>query len=213
MRAGLAYPGRGTMSRTAGNSGIRPASRPRRLALLALPAVFASVWIWLAVAGAGTTLAGAQLIDVKGHVVGQVTFSQAGGHASRVRYSVRGLAGGFHGFHIHVNGVCDVAHRFDSVGDHYDRAHREQPFDGQMPSVLVGSNGTGAGSFLTDRFTVADVLGRAVVVHAFADNFANVPIGNAKDQYWPNGPKAVAKTSATGNAGPPVACGVIRRIR
>jgi Cu-Zn family superoxide dismutase len=181
--------------------------------LLILPAAFASVWIWLAVAGAGSALARAQLIDLKGDVVGQVTFSQAGDHASRVRFAVHGLLGGFHGFHIHVNGVCDASHGFPSVGGHYDHANREQPFDGEMPSILVGSNGVGAGSFLTDRFTVADVEGRSVVVHAFSDNFANVPIGNAKDQYFPNGPNAVAKTSATGNAGPPIACGVIRKIR
>ena len=51
----------------------------------------------------------------------------------------------------------------------------------------------GGGAYLavlTDRFSVADVLGRTVVIHSGADDFHTQPAGNA---------------------GTKIACGVIRR--
>ena len=182
-----------------------------RLLVLVVPALFASAWIWIAVAGAGPGQATVVLRDLKGDAVGRVTLTQTSGTGTRARYWVRGLPTGFHGVHVHVNGVCDAASGFATIGDHYDHLHRQQPFDGDLPVLLVGSDGTGSGSFVTDRFTVDDVEGMALVVHAFPDNYANVPLGNLKDEYWPNGPRAVDTTSATGNAGAAIACGVIER--
>src|SRR5205807_1271051 len=143
----------------------------------------------------------AVLRDLRGTVVGGVGLSPGPGGSTRVHYWVRRLPAGFHGFHVHVNGVCDPSRFFDSVGDNFDRLHREQPFDGDLPVILVGAGGTGSGSFVTDRFSVADVEGRSIVVHAFPDNYANVPIGKQPDQYWPNGRAAIAATNGTGNAG------------
>ena len=57
---------------------------------------------------------------------------------------------------------------------------------------------------------MADLAGKAVIVHAGADNFGNIPLGAALDQYTANDPAAVAKTQNTGNAGDRIACGVIR---
>ena len=72
--------------------------------------------------------------------------------------------------------------------------------------------------FNTDRYTVADIVGAAVIVHADPDNYANIP-----DRYVAPGPSASpvasavpvmvpgpdAATLATGDAGPRIACGVI----
>ena len=195
------------------SAGGNARGRVWRLLLLVVPAVFATAWIWIAVAGAGSAQASAVLYDLKGHRVGRAVLAQGPANSTRIRYYVHGLPAGFHAFHVHVNGVCDAHHGFDTVGDHYDHLRREQPFDGDLPVILVGSNGTGSGSFVTDRFQVDNVEGMALVVHAFADNYANVPIGNSKDEYWPNGPRAVDITSGTGNAGEPIACGVIQKVR
>lgn len=63
--------------------------------------------------------------------------------------------------------------------------------------------------FTTGRLTRSDLRVRAVVVHAGPDNFGNVPLGTAADQYTANSPAAVAKTAGTGNSGDRLACGVI----
>jgi Cu-Zn family superoxide dismutase len=78
-----------------------------------------------------------------------------------------------------------------------------------MPPILVNADRTGRGTFVTDRFEVGDVVGRAVIVHALPDNFANVPLGSMPSDYAPNGPEAIVRTQATGNSGAAIACGVI----
>ena len=55
--------------------------------------------------------------------------------------------------------------------------------------------------FVTDRFSVADLAGRAVMIHAGPDNFGNVPVGTALNQYAANGTDATTLTANTGNAG------------
>ena len=76
---------------------------------------------------------------------------------------------------------------------------------GDLPSLLVNQDGTGALEAATDRFDVDDLLagsGTAVIVHAGPDNFANIPSRYA--------PAPDATTLATGDAGARVACGVIQ---
>jgi Cu-Zn family superoxide dismutase len=48
-----------------------------------------------------------------------------------------------------------------------------------------------------------------VIVHAGSDNYGNIPIGDAPDQYTPNSEAATEATAKTGNAGARIACGVI----
>jgi Cu-Zn family superoxide dismutase len=63
--------------------------------------------------------------------------------------------------------------------------------------------------FVTDQFEAHDLIGRAVVLHAAADNYGNVPVGEADNQYMPNDAAATDLTAGTGNAGARIACGVI----
>jgi Cu-Zn family superoxide dismutase len=169
---------------------------------------------------------GAVLHDPRGATVGVVTFSKAGS-GTRVTAAMQRnpyvAPGKFHGFHVHANDnaangtgcaadpkaapstwfVSADGHLAGTGGTHGDHA-------GDMPSPLIARDGTAILMFTTDRFTPSSVVGRAVVLHAGADNFGNVPTGSAADQYTPNTPAATAKTQATGNAGDRVACGVVR---
>jgi len=80
---------------------------------------------------------------------------------------------------------------------------------GDLPSVFVNNDSTVSMRFDIDRIAIADLVNRVVILHAKPDNFGNVPVGTADDQYTP-GKDALAKTQATGNASDRIACGVIR---
>jgi Cu-Zn family superoxide dismutase len=80
-----------------------------------------------------------------------------------------------------------------------------------MPSLLVNDDGSAEMQFVTGRFEPRELVGRAVIVHAGPDNFANVPLGSGAAQYTANAPDATTATNNTGNAGDRLACGVIER--
>ena len=81
------------------------------------------------------------------------------------------------------------------------------------PDLTFGTDGivnnSPRGQNDIDRIAIADLANRVVILHAKPDNFGNVPVGTADDQYTP-GKDALAKTQATGNASDRIACGVIR---
>lgn len=150
------------------------------------------------------------LRNVNGVAVGKVALTASSAKAPvEVRISVRRLQPGFHGFHVHAVGKCE-APSFMSAGGHLKAggtahgAHR-----GDMPSLLVKRNGTASLRFTTDGFRIGDLRdadGSAIMVHAGADNFANIP-----PRYAPSGPDQV--TQDTGDSGGRVACGKIGAAR
>lgn len=160
--------------------------------------------------------------------VGQVRFFTLGS-ATEVEVSLRlpqrlaAAGGSFHGFHVHGNDVpangngciADPAAPpstwFLSADGHYSepgKPHREHL--GDLPVVYLERDGQSTATFVTDRFRPADVIGRAIIVHAQPDNYHNIPLGSAPTAYTPNSATATALTTATGNAGDRVVCGVIR---
>ena len=57
--------------------------------------------------------------------------------------------------------------------------------------ALFGSNGLALSLFLTNRFSIDEVIGRTVIIHDRPDDFTSQP---------------------SGNSGTKIACGVIQRI-
>ena len=47
-----------------------------------------------------------------------------------------------------------------------------------MPPLL-GANGYAFGAFVTDRFTISEIIGRSVILHAHPDDFTTQPAGGA----------------------------------
>jgi Cu-Zn family superoxide dismutase len=165
----------------------------------------------------------ASLATADGTQIGSVEFKTDRNHTD-VRVRLGGTPGidAFHGFHIHANDVATngdgcvadpaaaPATWFVSADGHYNpTAQTHSHHIGDMPSVFVNADGSVETRFQIDRITPSDLNGKVVILHAGADNFANVPVGPNADQYTP-GPDALAKTQATGNAGDRIACGVIR---
>lgn len=170
----------------------------------------------------------ATLRDPAGHAVGTVTFRVGSDHTgvnAVLRPNPYVAPDAFHGFHVHANSdpangtgcVADPSQPsatwFVAVDGHLSAAGQGHGHhDGDMPSPLVNEDGTARLSFTTDRIGLANLANRAVVLHAGPDNFGNVPVGTAPDQYTPNSPSATDKTVRTGNAGDRVACGLITLV-
>lgn len=117
----------------------------------------------------------------------------------------RGIEPGFHAVHIHETGQCQGD--FSSAGNHFDKGNNSHPnHSGDLPSLRVpAGDKVGAMLFVTDAFTMADVLaddGTAVIIHAGADNFGNIP-----QRY--GGPDS--ETLKAGDSGPRIGCGVIQK--
>jgi superoxide dismutase, Cu-Zn family len=162
--------------------------------------------------GRSGRFATATLRDAAGERVGTVFFKQRGRDGTVLVFGrARDLPAGFHGFHVHTTGLCD-APGFTTAGGHYNpegSTHRDHA--GDMPSLLINSDGEGYIGFATDRFTISELVaddGSAVIVHAAADNFANIPDRYRSPASPPQGGPD-PETLATGDAGSRLACGVV----
>src|SRR5215217_1992587 len=109
----------------------------------------------------------ASLYTQTGEAAGTVTFTEEAGQVE-VRAEVANLPPGFHGFHVHTNGVCDAATQFQSAGGHLDLGSGDVPgggMAGDMTNLYVGADSKGMISFLVDRFALPNLLadgGRSV---------------------------------------------------
>lgn len=178
-------------------------------------------------AGAHDQWARASLRGADGTRLGTVTFS-GDRHSDQTEVTVQlrraGALETFHGLHIHANDtspngegcVADPAQPpatwFVSADGHWKHVATEVHggHAGDLPSVFVNADGSARIRYNVDKLNPSEVVGRAVVLHAGPDNFGNVPVGPATDQYTA-GATALAKTQATGNAGDRYGCGVIFR--
>lgn len=83
-------------------------------------------------------------------------------------------------FHIHSGSHC-TGTKDDPYADangHFDKNNCPHPsHSGDMPP-LFGNDGTAYLSFLTNRFTVDDIIGKTVIIHSSSDDFKSQPAGN-----------------------------------
>ena len=143
----------------------------------------------------------ATLEPTKGNeTAGTVTFVQRGDKVF-VNADVRGLKAGLeHGFHVHEKGDCSSGDGM-SAGGHFNpdgvpHGH-VQPSDtghaGDMPNLKADANGIAHATFELKKMSVADgtfsIVGKGLIIHRDADDY---------------------KTQPTGNAGPRLACSVIK---
>lgn len=96
---------------------------------------------------------------------------------------------GFYGFHIHQHGPCvpeEGYTGFYDVGGHYTPQEQPHPYHaGDLP-VLMAYYGHAYMVVYTDRFKPEEILGRAMIIHEWPDDY---------------------KTQPTGGAGHPIGCG------
>ena len=94
---------------------------------------------------------------------------------------MHGLSPGFHGFHLHAKPSCANFGR--GAGGHWDPKnkgkhrgpYRSNGHLGDLPKLYVNSGGFITRGVLAARLTVADLKGRALVIHAGGDNYSDTP--------------------------------------
>lgn len=87
-------------------------------------------------------------------------------------------------FHIHGGTECkgNKDDPFANADGHYNPDNCQHPFHaGDMPP-LFGAKGRAVLIFITDRFTVSEILGKTVIIHAKPDDFTTQPSGNAGEK-------------------------------
>lgn len=168
----------------------------------------------------------ATLRDPAGLNVGTVRFSR-NHDRSEVRVKLqfdptKVTTSAFHGMHIHANGdaangsgcIADATKEpttwFVSADGHWKTDGQDHASHlGDLLSIYVTEDGSAEARFTISGLDRSALAGKAVIVHAERDNFGNVPVGSAANQYTPNSAEATTATKNTGNAGPRIACGVI----
>lgn len=99
----------------------------------------------------------------------------------------------FFAFHIHEGTRCSGSQfdPFADAGSHYNPNNCPHPCHaGDMPP-LFSANGKAVLVFLTDKFRVSEILGKAVIIHSMPDDFTTQP---------------------SGNAGEKIACGIVKTV-
>ena len=90
---------------------------------------------------------------------------------------------GVFGFHIHEGNRCcgNTKDAFLSAG-HYNPTNEPHPCHaGDMPP-LFSNNGYAYMSFVSERFTAEEVIGRTVIIHSKPDDFTTQPSGDAGEK-------------------------------
>ena len=86
------------------------------------------------------------------------------------------------GFHVHEGISCykgSSENPFPRTGGHYNPDNMPHGnHNGDFPVLFPTTKGSAFMTFLTDRFTVNDVLGRVVVIHLSPDDYRTEPAGN-----------------------------------
>lgn len=95
--------------------------------------------------------------------------------------------------HIHSGNECSGNEKdpFANAKSHYNPENCSHPYHaGDLPP-LFGADGVAFSAFLTDRFTIGEILEKTVIIHSKPDDFTTQP---------------------SGNSGEKIACGVIKPV-
>ncbi len=122
-------------------------------------------------------------------VGGAAIFIKEGAQVT-LQVTVESASPGEHAVHIHETGDCSAPDA-SSAGGHWNPAGEDHGAWGTPPhhlgdlgNITVGEDGTGSLNMSTDRWAIGgggdnDIIGKAVVVHAVADDLTSQPSGAA----------------------------------
>ncbi|EGU31424.1 superoxide dismutase [Cu-Zn] precursor [Vibrio ichthyoenteri ATCC 700023] len=146
-----------------------------------------------------------EMIDLdSGNSAGTVTITESK-YGTVFTPKLTGLSQGIHGFHVHTNPSCDSSENNGktvlggAAGGHYDPANTGKhglPWTddnhlGDLPALYVLDDGSANQPVMAPRIKLADLSGRALMIHAGGDNHSDHP-------------------APLGGGGARVVCGVIK---
>jgi Cu-Zn family superoxide dismutase len=92
------------------------------------------------------------------------------------------------GFHIHENPSCAALEKDGKpvaglgAGGHYDPTHSGKHAGpagdghaGDLPALSVAADGTATHTVIAPKLKIADIIGRAIIIHAGSDNYSDNP--------------------------------------
>ncbi|WP_244891165.1 superoxide dismutase family protein [Cyclobacterium xiamenense] len=124
------------------------------------------------------------------NVTGTATFTTLESGKVRLVMDVANLSAGEHALHLHENGDCSAADA-TSAGGHWnptDDPHGErgesEHHSGDIDNMVVGEDGVGTLEMEVEGWTIgdgsrSDIVNKAVIIHADADDFTSQPSGAA----------------------------------
>lgn len=169
--------------------------------------------VWLVALGlcstAGTAWGASQHVTFRqvnsggvGDIIGAIVFEDSD-KGLRIMPNLKGLSEGQHGIHVHQNPSCDAKEKNGKIvpglgaGGHFDPKNttkHEGPVGqghlGDLPVLYVDAAGRASRVMWAEHLKVADLAGRAIVIHGGGDNYSDSP-------------------SKLGGGGARVACGVV----
>jgi len=124
-------------------------------------------------------------------VSGEVRFYPDGDNVI-VSVNAEGLETGMHGFHIHETGDCSAPDA-SSAGEHFaPQGHQhgsptmeEQHHAGDMGNIRADGNGVAMTQMSLDTLSLDNpnsIVGKAVIIHAQADDLQTQPSGDSGDR-------------------------------
>lgn len=130
-----------------------------------------------------------------GEKIGVITLSDSA-QGLLIQTQLNHLPAGPHGFHIHENPSCEPALKDGKMGAALAAGGHFNPHSapnhgtpstghlGDLPLLNVAANGTAKVSLIAPRLTLADIEGRAIMIHAGGDNYSDnpKPLGGGGDR-------------------------------
>lgn len=134
----------------------------------------------------------AQISSASGsEVSGEATFTDLGDGTVTFKLTIENATPGPHAVHLHQNGDCSAADA-TSAGGHWNPAeveHGKRAVDmkfhsGDIDNLEVGEDGKGVLEMTIEGWSVGgadstNVINKAVIIHAGADDFESQPSGAA----------------------------------
>lgn len=136
---------------------------------------------------AGGRTAVATMRTAAGADAGRATATEVAG-GLRFTLDAQNVPPGTHGAHVHMTGRCD-APDFTTAGGHWNPTGAQHgtmnpqgPHTGDLPNLIVGTDGRGTLGVTMPGATMAGLLdadGATMMIHATADDLRTDPSGNS----------------------------------